>query len=147
MLLTKEIMFEIFLGMHFIFGTLEQAPYTMFTNDSYKLNYFPENETYEVTNHIQGIFPAALDSMSRALNFTYSVYTRKDGVWGSPKKLDNGTVIFPGVFGDLMEGKIDMVVTSYAIKLERKEYIDFLTPFGDERNALIISRKTKWRAI
>ena len=76
-----------------------QQPLTTFLNDSYKNNYFPENETYDVTNYLTGVFPISMEIMSKALNFTYSVYKRKDGSWGSPK-YKNGTLILPGKIVD-----------------------------------------------
>ena len=58
-----------------------------------KVKYFPNNETYDMTEVASGVYIDVLHSVERILNFSTKLYKRKDGKWGVPKKLDNGTVV------------------------------------------------------
>ena len=65
-------------GLHLKAETEVQAPFTVFTNDTYKkLNYFPGNDTYLLPHdYLTGSFPAMVRSLQKTLNFTLSVYKR-----------------------------------------------------------------------
>ena len=57
--------------------------------------YFPNNDTYEMSyDIISGSYIDILHSIEKNLNFSTKLYKRKDGGWGTPKKLPNGTVAF-----------------------------------------------------
>ena len=55
--------------------------------------YFPNNDTYDMTNIVDGIYIDMLNSMEKVLNFSTKLYKRKDGQWTPPKTLPNGTII------------------------------------------------------
>ncbi len=68
-------------GQHLIAMTEDKAPYIWFKK-GYKTNavFHESNETYDVTDHIYGYYHDIFLKMSEKLNFTFSVYNRKDGV-------------------------------------------------------------------
>ena len=102
----NHIRFYFIQGIHFAVGTDIQMPYTFYNSDyCLQNNFIPENETYEVTKCLSGVFPTAMNILQKTLNFTYKAYIRKDHIWGLPIKHKNGTYSFPGMYGDLVQGK------------------------------------------
>ena len=85
--------------------------------------YFPNNETYEMTNLVYGIYIDVLHSMEKTLNFSTSLYRRKDGSWGTPKPFPNGTVVLKGMMKTVNEGSVDFIWTSLSILLSRWPYV------------------------
>ena len=65
-------------GLHLKAVAEKQAPFMVFTNDTYKeLNYFPGNDTYLLPDdYLTGSFPAIVRTLQKKLNFTMSVYKR-----------------------------------------------------------------------
>ena len=55
--------------------------------------YFPNNDTYDMTNIVDGIYIDMLNSMEKVLNFSTKLYKRKDGQWTPPKNLSDGTIV------------------------------------------------------
>ena len=77
-----------------------EPPNTKFPLDfKSKVQYFPENDTYDMTEVARGYFIDTLNSLKTTFNFTISYYKRGDGAFGVPYKLSNGTTIYPGQMG------------------------------------------------
>ena len=85
-----------------------EPPMTDFTKDyKSKVKYFPNNETYDVTDVSIGVFIDALKSLESTLNFSTRLYQRKDGAWGLPKKLPNGTIHTGGILQNILDGDVN----------------------------------------
>ncbi len=80
------------------------------------------NKTYDVTNHVSGLFYQVLVHLAANLNFTYSIYKREDGVWGSLD--DNGKTT--GMLSDLEQGLVDFVTGAYGMTSLRKPFVQYL---------------------
>jgi hypothetical protein len=63
----------------------------MILRDGYKSKYFPENDTYEVTDYAYGHYKSILDIMMKEMNFTIIMYKRKDSIWGKSITNPDGT--------------------------------------------------------
>ena len=102
--------------------------------------YFPHNETYDVTEFVQGgQFIDVLRVLEKQFNFTTRLYKRKDGHWGVPYKLSNGTLVIPeGKVKDLVEGSVDLIVTGLAKLQTRLLVIDYLPILTEEYSAIFI---------
>ena len=93
-------------GQHLRIMTDHFVPYIQLA-PSHKTEapYFPENGTFDVTHFFEaGIYRDILVHLASNLNFTYSLYKRKDGSYGV--LMDNGTVT--GMLGDVFRGNADM---------------------------------------
>ena len=64
------------------------------------------------------------------MNFTWSLYQRKDGKWGS--KLENGS--FNGMVSSLAKGEADLIATSLTLTPVRHEAVDYLVRFVIDYN-------------
>ena len=102
--------------------------------------YFPQNETYDVTELVNGgIYIDVLHTLEKQYNFTTKLYVRKDGLWGVPHKLLNGTLVIPeGMVKDLVEGSVDLIATSLAKLETRLLVIDYLPILTEEYAAIFI---------
>ena len=102
--------------------------------------YFPENETHDVTNIASGIYIDVLNQLEKSLNFSTKLYKRKDGIYGWPKTLTNGTIIFNGMMKSLKESHVDMICSSFAIIPSRYSYVDYSVPITLSHKSLFIAR-------
>ena len=68
------------------------------------LPFFEKNNTFEITNMVEGIFIDVLHSLEQRFNFTTKLYIRKDRKWGAPEAFPNGTIAVDGMIQNLMEG-------------------------------------------
>ena len=109
-------------------------------NDSYKSKapYFPKNNTYLMNGYTFGIFNDVLHLLEEQLNFTCSLFTRKDTKWGKITRLSNGSIVGTGMLGDLYREKVDISVASLSMTLSRAKYISFLTPITNEVLSIVI---------
>ena len=81
-----------------------QKPFIKFPNDFVsKVNYFSNNETYDMTNIVNGVYIEVLHSLEKMLNFSTKLYMRKDRKWGMPQTLPNGTTILDGMLKSVVE--------------------------------------------
>ena len=103
----------------------EIALYPNFTKTA---TFFPNNETYLVTDYVYGIFFDVLMELQKQLNFTTILYKRKEIAWGFVYPQNDGTFEATGIVGDLFFDKVDMVVAPLAIFYRRALYIDYLLP-------------------
>ena len=94
-----------FYGIQFKAMVDFEPPMTYFTKDyKSKVEYFPKNETYDVTDVSRGLYIDVLKSLGSYLNFSIKLYQRKDGEWGLPKKLPNGTIHTGGMLQNILDG-------------------------------------------
>ncbi len=116
-----------FHGAHLTALTEQSPPYSVFVQDYLKkAKYFETNQTYDVTNLVSGVYHDIIDDMAEHLNFTYSVYKRRDGVWGTvvdgkPK----------GMLGNLADGSADLIAADFGMNLYRLSFcrhLPIITP-------------------
>ena len=120
----------------------DMAPPMVFLPPNYGeiATYFPHNETYDVTEFVQGgQFIDVLRVLEKQFNFTTRLYKRKDGHYGVPYKLANGTLVIPeGIVKDLAEGSADIIVTGLAVLQTRMLVIDYLPTITEEYAAIFV---------
>ena len=91
--------------------------------------YFPTNQTYDVTNSMQGSYYDIWKSLEIVLNFTTKIYKRKERNWGVPNQLSNGTIeLSDGMIKDVMLGKAHVLMSAASILHARYLVIDYLQP-------------------
>lgn len=56
-----------------------------------KVKYFSNNQTYDMTNIVEGVLIDVLHLLEKKYNFSTQLYKRKDGEWGLAELLHNGT--------------------------------------------------------
>ena len=88
--------------------------------------YFPNNETYDISNHVSGIIIDIVSIMTNNLNFTTNYFMRKDRKWGTVIKYSNGTLGGVGTVSDLFHGKADIIAGPLSITMSRMPYIQYL---------------------
>ena len=112
----------------------------MLNNVTEKATYFPYNETFDVTDFVTGgISIDILHNLENAYNFSTKLYMRKDGKWGVPYILPNGTIVIPkGIVKDLVEGPADMLVSALAILPMRLLVIDYLPSVAEDFASIMI---------
>ena len=59
--------------------------------------YFENNKTYRVNNYTYGMFHDILQLLENQLNFSTTLYKRKDAVWGYIYPQPNGTYTGTGI--------------------------------------------------
>ena len=92
-----------------------------------RVNYFPNNQTYDVTNIIEGSTIDLLHSLEKFFNFSTRLYKRKDGKWGSSTKLENGTYMpTTGMLENLYDGSADFGWTSFSMTKGRLHLVEYL---------------------
>ncbi|XP_068228681.1 glutamate receptor ionotropic, delta-1-like [Palaemon carinicauda] len=82
---------------------------------------------------VAGFESAIVDSLSKALNFTYRMVTPEDGKWGGP--LPNGSVV--GMIGEVAYRRAHFAICEITITRAREEVIDFSYPHYIESLTLI----------
>ena len=100
--------------------------------------YFPNNETYDVTNLVCGVYIDVLHSLEKALNFTTILYKRKDSAWGYPVSLPNGTHKLNGMMLNVVEGSADFIWAPFSMVPMRFPFLDFMPPLSMDYGALLI---------
>ena len=97
-----------------------------------------KNQTYEVTNQVQGVFIDVLNILQKSLNFSTKIYKRLDGVWGMPNFLPNGTISVNGMVGNLYRQEVDLIVASLGVFFPRILVIDYLQPITEANGGIYI---------
>ena len=69
--------------------------------------FFEKNNTFEITNMVEGIFIDVLHSLEQRFNFSTKLYIRKDRKWGAPEAFPNGTIVVDGMIENLIEGNFN----------------------------------------
>ena len=109
-------------------------------NFEFKANYFPNNQTYDVTNIVKGSGVDLLHSLENLLNFTTRLYKRKDGKWGLSKKIENGTYIPTGMLENLNDGSADFGWAGLSMTVGRLRHVDYLPVIINYYASIFISR-------
>ena len=110
-------------------GNLKNAPY------------FPSNQTYDVTDLIQGKYLEILTILQNNLNFTTKIYSRMDDKWGVPIQHPNGSISVPdGIIKDGMNGLADILLARLTIMYERYLAIDYLVPLETLTNGIFVNK-------
>ena len=101
--------------------------------------YFSNNQTYEMTNLVHGVYIDVLHALEHKFNFTTKLYMRKDKKWGIPSILSNGTVVIPpGVLQHLDNGSAEFIVAALSIIIERLIVVDYLPVLNSGYGAIFI---------
>ena len=108
--------------------------------------FFPNNNTYDVTNLLtnsknkHSIF-MSLEWMETKFNFTAKLFLRKDMKFGSPKVLSNGSIeLGNGAVKDVFEGSIDSLWSTVFMLPERAQFGTFLSPIGTINDGIYIPK-------
>ncbi len=100
--------------------------------------FFEGNQTYEVTNYAYGLYFDIFKTLSKELNFTFSLYKRKDGMWGAQE----GNKLI-GMVANLVDGSADVIVQALGYNLWRSKYV-WHTPFmTKDYYSIFIQRQVK----
>ncbi len=130
-----------FQGLNLVGMTNHEEPYTHFPPDyEDKSQYFESNQTFEVTKHFSGLYQYILDSLASSLNFTYTLYFRKDKGWGTVK--DNKT---SGMMINMEEGSAEFIAAALAMNIERAQVIDWLPPLTKADPHIFIKEQNEER--
>ncbi len=101
-----------------------------------RANLDPDSPMYEVTDYASGPSFEFTKLMSLELNFTYSLYRRKDRIYGT---IVNGTP--SGIIRDLYLENVDLVSAYLTFDYERSDYIYFLPIITGFRGGLFIGNQ------
>ena len=104
--------------------------------------YFPSNQTYDVTNSIQGSFFDIWKNLETTLNFTTKIYIRNETKgWGVPSQLSNGTIVLSdGVVNDVWSGKAHVLLSAATIVHARYLVIDYLQPIMTRDGGIFVKK-------
>ena len=105
--------------------------------------YFPYNQTYDVTNSIQGSFFDIWKNLETTLNFTTKIYIRKETKgWGVPNELSNGTILLSdGVVKDVWSGQAHVLLSAATILHARYLVIDYLQPIMTRDGGIFVKKE------
>ena len=137
-----------FHGLQFI-GMSEKDPPQLDFPDNFadKATYFSNNGTYDVTQFVNGSYVDILNHLEKSLNFSTTLYKRKDGEWGMPQEMPNGSVLLNGILQSTAEGPGDIICAPLGVLPQRFPYLDFLPPLSDQFGALFIAKHNKYEMI
>ena len=68
-----------------------------------------KTQTYDVTKSVTGLYHEMFLEMQKMLNFTSTLYKRKDGEWGPTTVFKNGTILTGGIVESLTSGFAEMI--------------------------------------
>ena len=105
--------------------------------------YFPYNQTYDVTNSIQGSFFDIWKNLETTFNFTTKIYIRKERKgWGVPSQLPNGTILISdGIVKDVWSGKAHVLLSAATILRARYLVIDYLQPIMTRDGGIFVKKE------
>ena len=137
-----------FHGLQLI-GMSEKDPPQLDFPDNFTDNasYFPNNGTYDVTQFVNGSYIDILNHLEKSLNFSTKLYKRKDGVWGMPQEMSNGSVLLNGILQSTAEGPGDIICAPLGVLPQRFPYLDFLPPLSDQFGTLFIAKHNNYEKI
>ncbi len=99
--------------------------------------YFESNQTYEVTHWVEGIYLEFWNVIAKSLNFTYTLYKRKDSVWAGLD--DNG--LPTGMMSNLVEGSADVIVQALEMNTIRAPFLKYAPFTTIDYMSIFIRRK------
>ena len=127
-----------FRGFEMIAMTEEHKP-AIETLNLENATYFPSNQTYDVTNSVQGTFYEVWKNLENVFNFSTKLYKRSDGNWGAPIQLSNGTVeISESMVKDVWSGKAHMIMSAATMIYARYLVIDYLQPILKQDSGIFV---------
>ena len=105
--------------------------------------YFPYNQTFDVTNSIQGSFFDIWKNLETTFNFTTKIYIRKERKgWGVPSQLPNGTILISdGIVKDVWSGKAHVLLSAATILRARYLVIDYLQPIMTRDGGIFVKKE------
>ena len=109
--------------------------------------FYAKNDTFDVTDVASGVYIDVLRSIQTSLNFSTKLYKRKDGEWGVPKMLANGSYTFYGMLQSLMDQEIDFIWASFSMTPERQDFVEFLQPLDQNYGAIFIPLQDRLETI
>ena len=129
-----------FHGLQLIGMTGPPLPYVDFPDDFHLIApYFSNNQTYDMTNLVHGVYIDVLRALEHKFNFTTKLYMRKDQKWGIPSTHPNGTVIIPpGILQHLNNGSAEFIVAGLTIIIQRLVVVDYLPIISSGYGAIYI---------
>ena len=121
-----------FHGLQLI-GMLEKFSPDIYFPDNISKNvlYDSKNDAYDLTNLARGTYIDVLNQLERSLNFTTKLLKRKDGKWGMPYTMSNGSVFFDGMLQSVVEGPANLICLFGHFPV-RNQFLDFLPPITTE---------------
>ena len=109
-------------GRHFAAVTNDDGYYIKQDQDfEARAIFHSNNKTFEVTNLLHGMHIDFLEKLAGLLNFTYTLYKREDGVWGT--EIDGKP---NGMIETVHEGKVELLAAPFSNTLSRGKYVNFL---------------------
>ena len=124
-----------------IIALTEKEQTTIILENLDKAPFFLSNQTYDVTNFVCGSFYDIWKRLEEQLNFTTKLYKRKDGKWGVPNLLSNGSLVIPnGIVRDVMTSQADIALASLSMLYNRYLAIDFLHPIVQPSRFIFIKK-------
>ena len=130
-----------FYGLHLKgLAEVERTELILDPNYAIKAPYFSNNSTYQVNDYVSGVYYAVLEVLQSKLNFTVSLFKRRDGDFGYVKQHSNGSYEVTGMVGDIYFNRADIIVAPLAITLSRFSYIEYLPHITFAEGCLFIPR-------
>ena len=103
--------------------------------------YFPSNQTYDVSNSIQGSLFDIWNNFETTLNFTTKIYKRNDKIWGVPSQSNGTIVLSDGVVNDVWSGKAHVLLSAATIVHARYLVIDYLQPIMTRDGGIFVKKE------
>ena len=88
-----------------------------------------------------GLFPEIFESLAHSMNFTYSLRSSRDGVFGT---FDTDTGEWNGAIKDLIEGVADLGAISMFVSNIRSTAIDFSIPIYESYSVFLVSSQPSY---
>ena len=124
-----------------IIASTEDEQTTIVLKNLDKAPFSPANQTYDVTNFVSGSFFDLWKKLEEKLNFTTKMYKRKDGKWGVPNLLSNGSLVVPnGIVKDVMTSQTEIALASLSMLYNRYLAIDFLHPIYKNPHFIFVKK-------
>ena len=118
-----------FYGIHFK-ALVEQDGIWAKIDDKFSTEapFFPNNQTWDISDYVSGVVMDVLEEMKSKYNFTLRYYLRKDRKWGNVIHLANGTVQESGMVGDIYYDRADIIACTPSFRLVRLSILDYIIP-------------------
>ena len=126
-----------FMGQQLIGMTEHEGP-SIYLEPKFQetATFYAGNQTYDVTNQVRkGMYYELFLDLEKELNFTYRLFKRKDGIFGSV--VDNKPT---GSLSNLADGSADIFVGMYALISIREPYMKPLYPVANSIPGIFIKR-------
>jgi hypothetical protein len=126
-----------FQGHHLKAITEEDLPFIKI--DLSSANYDETNQVYDVTQKVEGMYYDLFLILKEQLNFTTSIYKRKDGKWGPITILENGTRLTAGIPNSITSGFAEIGATQMTQTVLRSYVLDILPAINNGKAKLYIN--------